>query len=65
MMRLCNADYRNDDYRNADYRNADYRNAGLTSIQSVRYRTEKDLTMLELIRYRNKTMQSGIFYCGN
>jgi hypothetical protein len=31
MMRLCNADCRNDDYqyRNADYCNADYRNDGL------------------------------------
>jgi hypothetical protein len=53
----CNADYRNSDYRNANYRNADYRNAdyrsaddrnadyrnvGLSGIQSVRYRTEKD-----------------------
>jgi hypothetical protein len=56
-----NADYHNTDYHNADYCNADYRNAGLSGIQSVRYQTEKDLTMPEPIRYQNKTMQSGIF----
>jgi hypothetical protein len=38
------------------------RNALLSRIQSVWYRSEKKLTMPELVRYRTKLMQSGIFF---
>jgi hypothetical protein len=37
------------------------RNAGLSGIRSVRYRTEKKLTMPGIVRYRTKPRQSGIF----
>jgi hypothetical protein len=36
-------------------------NAGLSGIRTVRYRTEKKITMPEQVRYRTKLTQSGIF----
>jgi hypothetical protein len=59
-----NADCRNTAYRNADYCNTDYRNAGLSCIQSVRYRTEKDKRCRNRSGTGIKRCSPAFFYCG-